>query len=75
MIVGFGFVNAMQRAGLTLLSRMTMHQIFFPDRFVSLMCQTAGLPDQKAAIDAEFEAMAPLCRLALNSLVLNDVYR
>lgn len=64
-----------QRAEFTASTRLKMHQIFLQDRVVNLMCQTAGPSEQQAAINAEFKAMEPLCQLALNSLVLNDVYK
>lgn len=73
--ITYNYDMRVQRAEFTASTRLKMHQIFLQDRVVNLMCQTAGPSEQQAAINAEFEAMEPLCQLALNSLVLNDVYK
>lgn len=63
-----------ERTGITLLMRMTMHQVFLANRVVGIMCQTMGLPEEAEVIAAEFDAMSPVCREVLNSLVLHDVW-
>lgn len=62
------------RVDLQALIHVAQYQVFFRGKVIGVSCQAGDLPERKADVDDLFEALRPVCRQVLNSLVLAQAY-
>lgn len=64
----------LERAGVRMYQRGTMHQLFIKGKAVGLLCMSYSKQDEPQKADAAAKLIKPICQQVLNSLVLEQAY-
>lgn len=64
----------LERAGLRMYGRGTMHQLFINGKAVGLLCTSYSKEDEPQKANAAAKLNKPICQQVLNSLVLEQAY-